>query len=95
MVATNYRAGREEIDLIVERRGVLAFVEVKTRSGSAKWGSGLEAINGAKQQRIRRVAAQWLRAHSASWHTVRFDAIHVEVGGAGGVEIDHLPDAWR
>ena len=93
--ATNFRAGREEIDLIVERDQVLAFVEVKTRSGTGVWGSGLEAIDGRKKQRIRRVAAQWLARHPADRRTLRFDAIHVVRGADGSLEVEHLSDAWR
>jgi len=92
---TNYRAGREEVDLVVERGKVLAFVEVKTRSGPTTWGSGLAAIDPRKQVRIRRVAAEWLRAHGASGDTVRFDAVHVIARRDGSFVIEHLSDAWR
>ena len=33
VVAKNYRFGRREIDLIVQKGPLLAFVEVKTRAG--------------------------------------------------------------
>jgi putative endonuclease len=47
----NYRRREGEIDIIAERDGVLTFVEVKTRRGSAM-GTAAEAITPAKAQRL-------------------------------------------
>jgi putative endonuclease len=58
-VARNWRCRDGEIDLVVRRDGVLAFCEVKARSGTG-FGLPAEAVTPAKQARIRRLAARWL-----------------------------------
>ncbi len=94
-MAQNYRAGREEIDLIAQRAGVLAFIEVKTRSRRRMLGSPLDAIHARKRARIRRVAAAWLRRRPSRGVTVRFDAIAVFRDRDGTFVLEHLIDAWR
>ena len=50
--ATNVRAGRNELDLIVRRGRDLTFVEVKQRRGSG-FGGALGAVDAEKRRRVR------------------------------------------
>lgn len=90
----NWRLGHKEIDLVAGRRGIVAFVEVKSRSGAA-FGHPLEAITRAKRREIERVARAWVARHGRADAVYRFDAIAVVRDGAGPPRIEHLEDAWR
>lgn len=92
--AHRFRLGRHDIDLIVRRGGLVAFVEVKTRR-SASCGSGLEAVTRLKRRSLQRVAAFWALRHGRTGDQYRFDILSVEEGGAGGPRIAHVEDAWR
>lgn len=89
VIARNVRTPVGEIDLIVRRGPVLAFVEVKIRAGLA---SAAEAIRPAQQARIRKAASAFLaRRPDLAVLTLRFDAVLV----AAGRWPRHIPDAWR
>ncbi len=83
IVARNVRAARVEIDLVARDRGVVVFVEVKTRRRGARQAFGrhasaAEAVDERKQARLRRGAAAWLAEHPESRRGrrgVRFDVI--------------------
>lgn len=97
ILARNYRFGRREVDLVVRRGGVVAFVEVKTRRGEA-FGHPWEAITPLKRREVEAVAADFLRRHRVGLASVRFDAVAVVCGpsvGDGSARIEHLEDAWR
>lgn len=91
----NIRVGRLEVDLIIERGGVLAFVEVKSRRGRG-FGDPLEAISTKKMRGVTRAAAGWLREHGGgSFKEIRFDAVGVLWSPNAPPRVLHIPDAWR
>jgi len=95
VLARNYRFGRKEVDLVVRRRDLVAFVEVKTRAGGG-FGRPQDAITALKRREIEAVAAQYLARHGLGEVAVRFDAVAITVGPPGqAVDIVHLEDAWR
>jgi putative endonuclease len=89
----NYRLGHKEIDLIARRGRVIAFVEVKTRAGSA-FGHPLEAVTSAKRREIETVARAWVAGHGRPGLSYRFDAVAVTWRGARPT-IEHIENAWR
>ena len=90
----NFRLGHREIDLVARRGEVVAFVEVKTRSGLG-YGHPLEAITAKKRREIERVAAVWIDRHGRPDDVYRFDAVAVLVEGGGEPRVEHVEDAWR
>lgn len=62
ILAKRYHARGGEIDLVVRRGQVLAFVEVKARP---RFDMALEAIDGIKCQRIGKAVNQWLYRHAS------------------------------
>lgn len=94
ILARNFRLGHAEIDLVVRRGRMVAFVEVKTRSGSG-FGHPLEAITPLKRREIARVARSWIQRRGRSGDSYRFDAIAVHWHAGGAPLIEHVADAWR
>ncbi len=78
ILARNYRGGGGEIDLIVQRGSVVAFVEVKSRPDAT---AALFAIDNRKLEQVAKAARQWLTSsHEPSGLTLRFDAVLVARG---------------
>ena len=93
----NWRAGHAEVDLVVRRGGVVAFVEVKTRSNGGA-GDPLEALTPRKRREIQRAAAHWIRERGWEIGKVdafRFDAAAVTLVAGRNPDIRYLSDAWR
>ena len=80
VVARNWRCGLGELDLVIERPGVLVFCEVKTRRGSIL-GGGYEAVTWKKRAKLRTLAEAYLQASGARPRTIRFDVASVAVHG--------------
>ena len=92
VVERNYRAGRGEIDLVARRGDTLVFCEVKTRRRE-EWGLPAEAVDPAKQARLRKLAAAWMSERRPGYVDVRFDVVSVIVRGQQ-LEVTHIPDAF-
>jgi putative endonuclease len=95
VLAQNVRFGRREVDLVVRKRDLIAFVEVKTRTGRA-FGVPELAVNLRKRREIELVAADFLFRMGLPEVDVRFDVVAVEVDTAGRTtRLEHIEDAWR
>ena len=78
VLARNWRCGLGELDLILERRGVLVFCEVKSRRSGA-FGGGYEAVTWKKRAKLRSLAQAFLQASGSHPHAIRFDVASVAV----------------
>jgi putative endonuclease len=73
ILARRFRSPYGEIDIVAQRRNLIAFVEVKARASldDAAW-----AVTPRQQQRIINAAQAWLMAHPEhAEFDLRFDAM--------------------
>nr|WP_265475074.1 YraN family protein [Mergibacter septicus] len=75
-IAANQRFKKGELDLIMQEKQTLVFVEVRQRKHQ-HYGSAIESVTYNKQQRLINTANQWLAQHQLSLETIdcRFDLI--------------------
>ncbi|MCG8468213.1 MAG: YraN family protein [Gemmatimonadetes bacterium] len=92
MLDRNWRRGRYELDLIVRRRGLVAFVEVKTRRSSVE--PSASALVPAQRRRIRRAAEAWIHAHPGLGEEFRFDLVTVDLDPDSSRRVRHFPEAF-
>ena len=59
VLARNWRCPLGELDLVVERNGLIVFCEVKTRRGAAVAGPH-ESVGHAKRRKVRTLAEAFL-----------------------------------
>jgi len=77
VLARRWRSGHRDIDVIAERAGVIAFVEVKTRA-ALEFGDPVEAVHAQKQRSLVRSAREWMARFDASQvQAYRFDVVGV------------------
>jgi putative endonuclease len=92
VVQRRYRSGHRDIDLVVEREGTVAFVEVKARRGS-EFGDPVEAVNWSKQKQLIRSASTWIDRHGKPSEFYRFDVVGILVQG-DRVRVRHIANAF-
>jgi putative endonuclease len=92
--AHRFRIGRHDLDLVIRRGRLVAFVEVKTRR-SLRCGSPVESVSALKRRLVERVALGWRLRHGRPGDEYRFDLVAVSDQGGGRFEVDHVADAWR
>jgi len=67
---------RDEIDIVARKKGVLIFVEVKTRA-TEDFGSPAQAVDRDKRRALNRAAARYLRRLGHPRLICRFDVVEV------------------
>ena len=104
ILETNFRAGKNEIDIIAAKRREIVFVEVKTRTysplGDMPYGTPLEAVDTPKQKRTLAAAGAYLYKRKTD-RMPRFDIIEVYLKRQSGPfrtlavdKICHIEDAF-
>jgi putative endonuclease len=93
LVARNWRCPIGELDLVLERDGILVVCEVKARR-SRGFGDGWEAVDARKRKKLRSVATAFLQASGAGRSVVRFDVASVRVCADGSAEVQVFEDAF-
>ncbi len=95
ILETNYSCALGEVDIIAADRDILAFVEVKTRSG-CEFGYPEEAINRKKQRRLMRIAQIYLDHKKLNGVSCRFDVVAIIFSSEGrSVNIELIKDAFQ
>lgn len=87
IIARNFRCPFGEVDVIAQRGDIVAFVEVKTRSGTG-FGLPNEAVRRDRQRRYINCARYFFSGREIDC-TVRFDVVEV----CGGT-INHIENAF-
>jgi len=90
----NYRTFLGEIDIISEHKGIIIFVEVKTRTSNS-YGYPEEAININKQKKIIKNATYYLTKFNLWKINSRFDVISINLDNNKTVKnIKHIKNAF-
>jgi putative endonuclease len=92
LVARNWRCHIGELDIVLVRRDLLVFCEVKARSGPA-FGGGYEAVTRAKRKKVRNLADAFLQGNAFEHARVRFDVASVWLGPRGA-DVEIFEDAF-
>lgn len=94
VLARNHLCPRGEVDLIVGKGEVIAFVEVRSRNGSG-FGSPVETVSRGKRRRVIAAAIDWAaREGVLDSHALRFDVIGIVDRGDDEAEVEWLPGAF-
>ncbi len=89
----NYRTKTGEIDIILKKNDLIAFVEVKMRS--AHYFNLSLVVDRSKQQKIIKTALHYAARNHYTQHVLRFDVALVEPGPQGdGFVVSFIPNAF-
>ena len=87
VLARRYRTRYGELDIVAEHDGAIVFVEVKAREGD-EFGGGAVAVSPWKQQRVVRMAVEYVARHNLVDRPCRFDVVTVDFeGGDPRIEV--------
>jgi putative endonuclease len=90
VLATKFRAPEGEVDVVAQRDGVVAFVEVKVRRGDAM-GRAAEAVGAGKARRLLAAAAAYGERYPGLPPDRRIDLIAIDLDRTGRVvSLEHI-----
>ena len=89
--AKNYRFQKAEVDILAQKGGVLAAIEVKTRS-TLNFGTPQDFVKPQQIKNLVKVVDAYIQEFDLDLE-VRFDIVAI-IKSASGVSIKHLEDAF-
>ena len=100
IIERNYRTKLGEIDIIADDKGVISFVEVRSKN-SPWFGLPEETINKKKKAQISKTALAYIKQCNLMDKSCRFDVVCIQGVGSPEPEIRliknafELGDRWR
>ncbi|MCE3295453.1 MAG: hypothetical protein K0R65_1167 [Crocinitomicaceae bacterium] len=91
ILASNFRFGKLELDLVCEFNNKLVVVEVKTRQ-TAEIGEPWRAVTRGKQRQIIKASNFYIEQHDVHLET-QFDVVSI-VHNSFRTELEHIEDAF-
>ncbi len=89
----NFHTRYGELDLVMLDKGMVVFVEVKTRT-SETFGSPEESITSSKMEHIQNTGLLWLQEHEESPEDWRIDVVSILLNRNGQLKnIEHFINA--
>ena len=93
ILARNWRYRHLELDIVARDGETTVFIEVKTRTSTARGEPSL-AVTTAKQRKLVRAAQAWLATHQCWQIPCRFDIIAL-VGVSPHFRVEHYRHAFE
>ncbi|WP_339218356.1 YraN family protein [Paenibacillus sp. FSL W7-1332] len=91
----NWRCRFGELDIVAETGGTLVVIEVRSRSGTASFGTPSESVNARKMMQVRNTAQQYVHQKRYYERPVRFDVISIILRpDLTPVSMDHIENAF-
>lgn len=87
----NYTVGHKEIDLIMRKRGTIAFIEVKARRKSDERFPPSLSVDAAKRKNIVSAAKVYALREKLSGFILRFDVAEVDLSSR---RINYISNAY-
>jgi putative endonuclease len=94
IVARNVRSTLGELDLVAEDGQILVFIEVKARR-TGEFGGAIHAVHRQKQQKLIRLASQFLAQRHWTDRSCRFDVVLLESTGRAALKVEHIQNAFE
>ena len=92
IIDRNFRCVLGEIDLIVKRKGILTFVEVKTRRKNT-FGSPADAITYIKRKHMYKTAEYYILKNKIAKKDITLDVVEIYANSEKDIKIIHLERA--
>lgn len=93
IVARNVRSSLGELDLVAEDGQTLVFIEVKARR-SGEFGGAIHAVHRQKQQKLARLASQFLAQRHWMERSCRFDVVLLQATDTAELRVEHIQNAF-